>query len=143
MRVGVLLGAAGALLVAVPASAATVTLEPNADTYVNGSLPDATYGSNTALRTDDNPAQRSFLLFDVSTANLAGYVVKSARLKLYANSANSGAGWTASALAGTGVASESDTRWDELPTRTRSPTTRSRTRSPTPVGHRPAAGSRR
>ena len=48
------------------ASAATTTLAPVADTYVESSTPSTNYGTSTQFVVDNSPVRRSFLKFTVS-----------------------------------------------------------------------------
>jgi Calcineurin-like phosphoesterase len=50
---------------AVPASAATTTLTPVADSYVQADQPAANFGTATTLRVDGSPLTHSYLKFDV------------------------------------------------------------------------------
>jgi hypothetical protein len=60
-----------------------VTVNPNADAYVDATYPSTNYGTLTSLRTDGSPIVNSYLRFSVST--LSGAVSK-ATLRIYANS---------------------------------------------------------
>src|SRR3954468_24833230 len=61
-----LLATAGWVAILAPAAhAATTTLAPVADTYVDASVPNKTYGTNAKLRTDGSPIVRSYLRFNV------------------------------------------------------------------------------
>jgi acid phosphatase type 7 len=82
--------------------ATTLTFTANADAYVIASNLDANYGTATTLRVDNTPVTRSYLSFVVSSLN--GAIIQSARLRVYANSAN-GVGYTVSAIA--------DNSWSE------------------------------
>jgi hypothetical protein len=93
-------------LVSGTATSATTTatkFTAAADAYVDKSHPGANYGSNTVLRTDASPVQRSFLRFNVS--GLADPIVR-ATLRLYAEDANAtgfdvrstGGGWKESTV---------------------------------------------
>jgi len=66
--------------------AATLTLTPGADAYVDMSAPDTNYGNNGNLRTDSTTTVQSYLRFDVP--GLPGDVL-SATLRVYANSTSS------------------------------------------------------
>ena len=86
-----------------PALATTqVTFTATADAYVTQSNPDTNYGTKTSLLIDSSPTTRSYLRFIVSGLN--GSAIQSAKLRIYANSANS-AGYSISAV--------SDNTWAE------------------------------
>lgn len=70
----------------VTAPATTITLNPVADAYVDGSKPGSKFGTATTLRADASPDLRSYLRFTVS--GLSGNVTR-ATLRLYSNSAHS------------------------------------------------------
>jgi hypothetical protein len=72
---------------AVSQAAGQLTFSPVADSYVYQSTPGTNFGTNTRLRTDASPVQRSFLRFNVSGLN--GAAVTGAQLQLYAYSSNS------------------------------------------------------
>ncbi len=78
------------------AKAATLTFIPSADAYVIATSPTTNYGTATILRLDNSPITNSYLRFVVSGLN--GASVTSAKLRIYANSANS-TGLTVHALA--------------------------------------------
>jgi hypothetical protein len=75
----------GIVAVAHPASAATATFTPTADTIVNEASPTANTGTSTALRVDGgtDPDVQTYLRFSV--AGLSG-AVQSAKLRLWATS---------------------------------------------------------
>ena len=77
----------------------TLTLNPVADSYVNGdsATQGTNYGNSTSLRTDGSPINRSYLRFTVPT--LSGSVI-SATLRVFANSANT-VGYTVHSTDGT------------------------------------------
>lgn len=75
--------------------AASKTFVPSADAYVYATNPASNYGSAVNLRVDASPDTRSYLRFVVSGLN--GAAVTSARLRMYANSANT-TGYTVSTL---------------------------------------------
>jgi hypothetical protein len=86
-----------------PASAAsTFSFNPVADAYVIQSSPDINYGANVSLRVDNSPLTASYLRFVVSGLN--GSPIQSAKLRIYANSANT---------AGYAVNLVSDNSWAE------------------------------
>jgi parallel beta-helix repeat protein len=59
----------GTLLATVGAApAGAVTLNPVADTYVDGSSPTSTFGTRVYMRTDNTPTLRAYLRFDVQGA---------------------------------------------------------------------------
>jgi hypothetical protein len=66
---------------------AAITLTPVADAYVHQSHPSTNYGTAKVLSVDGNPAQRSYLRFDVQ--GLTGSVTK-ATLRLYASNSSKG-----------------------------------------------------
>ena len=81
-----------------PADAeSTLTFTPVADAYVNASAPNSNFGANPSIRIDASPTLRAYLRFDVKGLN--GAAVRSAKLRVYANSENN-AGYTAKAVAG-------------------------------------------
>ncbi len=82
-------------------AAATLTLTPGADAYVDMSTPDMNYGNTGNLRTDSTPTVQSYLRFDVP--GLPGDVL-SATLRVYANSAS---------RIGHGVYEVRQSQWDE------------------------------
>jgi hypothetical protein len=79
----------------------TLTFTPVADAYVNSASPATNYGTSTALRADGSPDVHSYLTFTV--AGSPG-PVKSATLKLFANSAST---------TGLDVRGVADTTWGE------------------------------
>jgi hypothetical protein len=80
-----LLGAAPA-----PASVATLSFGPEADTYVSSAYPTTTFGTTTAFSADSSPAKQSYLRFDVQ--GLQGRTVVGARLRLYASDSSPSGG---------------------------------------------------
>ncbi len=94
-------GRGSTLWKAAAVSAASSTFTPVADAYVRGDRPNTNYGRQLVLRTDASPVLRSYLRF-----NLQGLesTVVSARLRVYANSANS---------LGYKVRSVADNNWSE------------------------------
>ena len=86
----------------VSAQSQVFTFKPVADAYVIQTSPATNYGTATSLRVDNSPAIRSFLRFTVSGLN--GTAVQSAKLRIYANSANS---------SGLTVQAESNNTWSE------------------------------
>lgn len=70
-----------------PSMPASLTFDVEADTYVNESYPDATYGTATVLRADALPDLHSFLRFTVE--GLANLPIEQARLLVYANNSSS------------------------------------------------------
>ena len=86
-----------------PVQAATdFTFAPVADAYVIQSTPDSNFGASTSLRVDSTPPTSSYLRFVVSGLN--GAAVQSAKLRIYANSANT---------IGYSVYAVSDNNWAE------------------------------
>jgi hypothetical protein len=82
---------------AVDASAATTTLTPVADSYVDASVPAANYGTQPKIRTDGSPVVRSYLRFNVS-----GWVAGSSHATLRLNPTSSlGTGLQVSPVANT------------------------------------------
>jgi calcineurin-like phosphoesterase family protein len=107
---GVLLTAATAAVVltsSTPASAATATFTPVADTYVQSDTASANYGTSAQIVVDNSPVRRTFLRFTVSGVSGA---VTGAKLRLRTISGNSG-----SANGGT-FRAVSDTTWSETGT---------------------------
>jgi len=87
---------------AAPLQVTTLSFTATADAYVIASSPDANYGTATTVRVDNTPVTRSYLRFSVSGLN--GATIQSAKLRIYANSAN-GAGYIVSVVA--------DNNWTE------------------------------
>jgi len=85
-----------------PLQATILTFTANSDAYVIASSPDANYGTATTVRVDNTPVTRGYLRFSVNGLN--GAAIQSAKLRIYANSANS-VGYTVSAV--------TDTTWAE------------------------------
>ena len=87
----------------VVATATGLAVHPAADAYVESSSPNTNFGSGTTLQIDGSPTVRTYIRFDLRSQ--AG-TVSSARLQLYANTANNsgyevvttGDGWTQSTL---------------------------------------------
>jgi len=94
-----------------PATETTLSMPPSltflteADTYVNESNPNATYGSATVLRADASPDLHSFLRFTVE--GLAGLPIEQARLLIYANN---------SSTVGINIYAVADNTWSEATT---------------------------
>ncbi|MCW2802523.1 MAG: hypothetical protein QOF52_3117 [Propionibacteriaceae bacterium] len=65
--IGVLIGVSFIVLVRQPASAATTTLNPVADSYVQADLATSNFGTTTAVKVDGSPATVSYLKFDVQS----------------------------------------------------------------------------
>lgn len=78
------------------AAQATLTFHPLADSYVQSSTPDDTYGDATVLKVDGSPDTQSFLRFYIQGVDGA---ITSATLRLYANS-GSGLGYTVHPITG-------------------------------------------
>jgi hypothetical protein len=91
----------GLAAVAPPASAATITAAPAADSYVSADAPGTNYGSAPKLRVDASPVVRSYLRFAVSGT---GGSVSHATLRLYN---------TSSLTAGYSVRSVASSSWTE------------------------------
>lgn len=106
-----------ALLLAIPAHAATVTLNPTADAYVqNGSNANKNYGTNSQLRAQTNSTAAnnydSYLRFD--TAAAAGPIT-SARLRLYASLSKSGSVATSAHAVADTAWGETSVTWNNKP----------------------------
>jgi len=90
LKMAALLAAVASLAGASPlaparATSADQTFAPTADAFVSASSPSSNYGTSTKLYTDGSPTFRSYVRFDLS--GLAGQVVTSATLRLYAATA--------------------------------------------------------
>lgn len=96
-----------------PASAATATFTPVADTYVQSDTATTNYGTSTQIVVDNSPVRRSFLRFTVS--GVSG-TITSAKIRLRTISGNSGspAGGTFRAISSTSW-SETGTTWNNQP----------------------------
>jgi hypothetical protein len=81
----------------------SITLSPEADTYVSEESPDTNYGSSVVLRIDKSPDIRSYFRFKVQ--GLGGKSIAKARLKIFTNS-SSPQGLLAMAVA--------DKTWEEM-----------------------------
>ena len=95
---GLLVVSAAVLLGNGDAGAATSTLAPVADTYVQSDRAGTNFGSRTGIRVDGSPVTNGYLRFNVSVP--AGEVVTSATLRLYTTS-SSGSGFTVHGVAST------------------------------------------
>ncbi|MEH1164298.1 DNRLRE domain-containing protein [Micromonospora sp. CPCC 205539] len=97
----------------VPASAASVTFTPVADTYVQSDTASTNYGTSTQVVVDNSPVRRTFLRFTVS--GVSG-TVTSAKLRLRTISGNSGSpvGGTFRRVSNT-TWSETGTTWNNQP----------------------------
>lgn len=116
-------GAAAALLTAAaaavvltaggPASAATATFTPAADTYVQSDTADTNYGTTTQIVVDNSPVRRTLLRFTVGGV---GGTVSAAKLRLRTIGGNDGspAGGTFRAMTNT-TWSETGTTWNNQP----------------------------
>ena len=104
---------AAAVLVASPASAASFTFTPVADTYVQSDTASTNYGTSTQIVVDNSPVRRMFLRFTVS--GVSGQVT-AARLRLRTISGNSGSnsGGSYRAVSNT-TWSETGTTWNNQP----------------------------
>jgi hypothetical protein len=103
INIGVILLAISMILpVHVQAADTSMKFTPSADAFVLATSPDNNYGSNISLRVDNSPDTRSYLRFDV--IGLAGSQIISAKLRVYANSANT---------TGYSVQVVDDTSWTE------------------------------
>lgn len=80
---------------------ASITLNPAADSYVDGSATGSNFGSSTQMRVDASPDRRGYVRFDVT--GISG-TVTSATLRVRANSTHS---------AGYEVQEVTDSGWDE------------------------------
>lgn len=90
------------------AEAATTTLAPVADTYVNASAPTTRYGTASQLIVDGSPVTQTFVRFDLT--GVSG-TVQAARLRLHVvNISNGGS------PAGGTVATTSNVTWPETTT---------------------------
>ena len=65
----------------------SLTLSPEADTYVNAGSPTSNYGSSTSLRADASPDLHSYIRFNIQ--GTGGASVSRARLFIYASSGSS------------------------------------------------------
>ncbi len=77
-------------LAASSAWAETTTVTPEADTYVSSASPNKNYGGLSDLFVEGDPVRRAYLRFTVPLPQ--GAVVKSAALRLYTRTAQSGRG---------------------------------------------------
>jgi acid phosphatase type 7 len=124
MRIRILAGAATATVLAAgviaavlspttPASAATSTFRPVADTYVQTDTASTNYGTSTQIVVDNDPVRRLFLRFTVS--GVSG-TVSSVKLRLRTISGNDGSnnGGTFRAMSNT-TWSETGTTWNNQP----------------------------
>jgi hypothetical protein len=93
------------------AQTTTITLNPEADAYVNESATSTNYGSSAYLRLDGSPVENGYLRFNVSGLN--GAKIVSANLKVYANSGSS-VGYTVYSVANTSW-SESAVNYSSIP----------------------------
>jgi hypothetical protein len=84
------------------AQSPSFTFKPSADAYVIQTSPDTNYGTSASIRVDNSPYIHSYLRFTVSGLN--GAAIQSAKLRVYANSANS---------TGYSVQAESNNTWTE------------------------------
>src|SRR5256885_9218219 len=91
-----------ALALGAPAQAATLTLSPVADAYVDSSQPSLNTGGSAKLRVDASPTVRSYLRFDVQ--GTGGQVTK-ATLRINP---------TSSLGTGIHVRAVTDNSWTEL-----------------------------
>ncbi len=81
------------------ATPTTITLEPDADSYVDSSLPTTNYGTSTQMRLDASPIVRAYLMFTVAGLNAPPSKVE---LRVYANNTTSyAAGFSAFGVANT------------------------------------------
>jgi len=87
---------------ATPTGTQSVTILPQADSYVRSDFPSTNYGTSIALRVDGSPIINSYARFTVSGLN--GASVTRARLLFYMNSGSTG---------GMRVLSVSDSTWGE------------------------------
>jgi acid phosphatase type 7 len=80
---GVVASTTVAIVVGAPhAAAATVTVTPIADTYVDNTFPGTNYGTSGQLGVDNSPIKRMFLKFSVT--NVSG-TVTSAKLRIHSD----------------------------------------------------------
>ncbi len=96
--VGVVVAGAAVLLGDGDAGAATSTLTPVADTYVQSDRAGRNFGTASGIRVDGSPVTNGYLRFNVSVP--ADEVVTSATLRLYTTS-SSGSGFTVHGVAST------------------------------------------
>jgi hypothetical protein len=88
------------------ASAETLTVAPEADTYVSSASPGTSYGGSSYLKVDGSPIVRSYLRFNVQLP--ADAVVNGATLRLYTTTASTSSGFY--------VSSVTSTTWGEYST---------------------------
>jgi parallel beta-helix repeat protein len=100
---GVLAALVGGLLAVSAMPVGATTLTPEADTYVDASVPTANYGTRAYVRADNEPVLRSYLRFNIQGLGGPGSGV----LKLYAESGSN---------AGVEVHAVTDTTWGETTT---------------------------
>jgi glucose/arabinose dehydrogenase len=94
-----------------PEAGGTLRFTPEADTYVDNSLPTTTFGGATTMGVDASPVKQAFLRFQVS--GLAGRKVGRVRLRMHQKDA-SGTGGRVYKL-GTNTWSESGMTWNTKP----------------------------
>jgi hypothetical protein len=120
LRVAAITGTAVTVTVALvavvltsPASAATTTFTPVADTYVQSSTASTNYGTSSQIVVDNSPVRRTFLKF---TASGVTGTVTSAKLRLRTISGNNGSsnGGTFKAVSNTAW-TETGTTWNNQP----------------------------
>ncbi|RKR90557.1 calcineurin-like phosphoesterase family protein [Micromonospora pisi] len=96
-----------------PASAATSTFTPVADTYVQGDAASTNYGTSNQITVDNSPVRRMFLRFTVT--GVSG-TVTSAKLRLRTISGNDGSNnGGAFKVVSSNTWSETGTTWNNQP----------------------------
>lgn len=103
VAISVVAGLLGGMLFATvgAAPAGAVTLNPVADTYVDGSSPTSTFGTKIYMRTDNTPTLRAYLRFNVQGAG------PTAVLRFFAETGNN---------IGVSVHTVADNSWSETST---------------------------
>ena len=103
----------GTVFLAAPASAATLTFTPVADTYVQSDTATTNYGTSSQITVDNSPVRRTFLRFTVSGVTEP---ILSAKLRLRTISGNSGSnnGGTFKSVSSNSW-SETGTTWNNQP----------------------------
>ena len=95
-------GQSTAASVTTPSASPTITVNPEADTYVDSDFPTRNYGTASSMAVDLSPDRRAYMRFDVFGVTSP---VISATLRLHSNSTHS---------QGYEVQGVSDNSWDEL-----------------------------
>jgi hypothetical protein len=102
-------GASASAAVNVTVAASTLTVTPDADTYVDANAATTIFGTAVTLNADGSPVDQAFLRFTV--AGIAPYAVQQAILRMTVGSASA----AASAAAGT-INKITNTTWTEAAT---------------------------